>query len=209
MIKGAIRSFLKKLFRKGNGFKSTANLLLPVNYSFDNTVEIKQNSKSLIKLGNHIQLGAYTALSTVNDNSLLKTGEHFRTRRFCTIGLFGGKLLIGDYVFFNNYCSVSCMGEITIGDGTMIGENVKMYDHNHKYEIEKGVINISPDDYTIGKISIGKNCWIGSNVTILNNVEIGDNVIIGANCLIYTSVPSNSIVKHKEELIITTANPSA
>ena len=39
---------------------------------------------------------------------------------------------------------------------------------------------------------------------ITNNsiVEIGDNVIIGANCLIHKSIPSNTIVKHMENLII-------
>ena len=72
---------------------------------------------------------------------------------------------------------------------------VKIYDHNHSYKNINGVLKVDRDEFSIGKIFIGKNCWIGSNVTILNNVEIGDNTIIGAGCLIYKSIPANSIVK--------------
>ena len=92
------------------------------------------------------------------------------------------------------------MGSITIGKNTLFGEGVKLYDHNHKYHFnELKELKISRDEYKIGDITIGANCWIGSNVTILNNVEIGDNVIIGANNLIYKSIPSNTIVKAKFE----------
>ncbi len=73
--------------------------------------------------------------------------------------------------------------------------------HNHKYEFDKD-LKVDRNSFTIAAVKIGKNCWIGSNVIILKGVTIGDNVIIGANCLVYKSVPSNSIVKHQESLII-------
>jgi acetyltransferase-like isoleucine patch superfamily enzyme len=110
-------------------------------------------------------------------------------------------LTISDNVFFNNHCSISCLGKVEIGEGTFFGEGVKMYDHNHKYEFRKDGLYPFPNEFTVGEIKIGRNCWLASNVTILSNVTIGDNVIVGAGCLIYKSVPSNTIVMRKEELI--------
>ncbi|MXV17455.1 hypothetical protein GS398_19305 [Pedobacter sp. HMF7056] len=105
-------------------------------------------------------------------------------------------LIIHENVFFNNYCSVNCLGLVEIGENTLFGEGVKIYDHNHTYDYSgQGVLNIARDDFKIGSVRIGKHCWIGSNVIILNNVVIGDNVIIGANCLIFKDVPANSIVR--------------
>jgi acetyltransferase-like isoleucine patch superfamily enzyme len=111
-----------------------------------------------------------------------------------------GDVRIGDDVFFNNYCTVCAMKEITIGNGTIFGENVKIYDHNHIYKNPN--ILIKKQGYTSGSIHIGNHCWIGSNVTILKGVKIGDNCVIGASCVVYRDVPTNSIVLNKQEQII-------
>jgi acetyltransferase-like isoleucine patch superfamily enzyme len=139
---------------------------------------------------------------------VLQIEKGFSCRNFCNFLVYpNASLIIHANVFFNNYCSVNCLGSIEIGAETIFGEGVKMYDHNHLYAYDAGgVLKVERQQFDIGSIKIGKNCWIGSNVTILNNVEIGDNVIIGANCLIYKSIPSNSIVKHKEELIVHNQN---
>jgi acetyltransferase-like isoleucine patch superfamily enzyme len=126
---------------------------------------------------------------------------HFR--KFCNVIVAGvGQLYIGNKVFFNNYCSVNCLGKIEIGENTLFGEGVKIYDHNHLYSLNSNVLDVNRDEFSIGFVSIGKNCWIGSNVVILKNVIIGDNVIIGANNLIYKSIPSNVIVKQKSDFVI-------
>ena len=85
------------------------------------------------------------------------------------------------------------MKRIEIGDCTVIGENVKFYDHN--YHISDKSTPIVSQGHSTEKIIIGKNCWIGSNVVILKGVTIGDNTIIGAGCVIDKSIPANTIVK--------------
>lgn len=163
--------------------------------------------RSLTNVGiaDNVALGEGTSIYTegIFKQLTLKQGVFFR--KFCNILIYPNAMLVVDEnVFFNNYCSINCLGQIEIGAKTVFGEGVKIYDHNHKYHYEKdGTLVLEKDEYTIGHVRIGKNCWIGSNVTILSNVEIGDNVIIGANCLIYKSIPANSIVKHEENLIIT------
>lgn len=132
-------------------------------------------------------------------NSSIVIGDDFYARRNVIILSENGKITIGKKVFFNNNCSLNSLGTICIGDGSIFGENVKIYDHNHIYDNGKKIYN---SGFKIGFVKIGNNCWIGSNVTILRNVEIGDNVIIGANCLIYKSIKSNTIIMQKSDYIV-------
>lgn len=103
-----------------------------------------------------------------------------------------GCIEIGERVFFNNCCSITCMNKIKIGNDCLFGENVHIYDHNHNYrQIGK---TISQQGFSIGEITIGNNVWIGTNVTILKNVHIGNNCIIGAGCVVYKDVPEGNIL---------------
>jgi len=104
-----------------------------------------------------------------------------------------GKVQIGSNVFFNNGCSLSSLKLIEIGDHTIFGENVLIYDHNHKFR--KSDSSVKEQGYSIEEVKIGKNCWIGSNVVILKGVHIGDNSVIGAGCVVNFDVPNNTILK--------------
>jgi len=155
------------------------------------------------KIDPSIVLGQYTNFQFDSESAFLEIDKNVIFKNHCNILMYkNGFLKINKNVFFNNFCSINCLGKIEIGENTMFGEGVKIYDHNHKYDYINTNLKVENINFTIGEITIGKNCWIGSNVTILNNVVIGDNTIIGANCLIYKSIPSNSIVKHNEVLII-------
>jgi acetyltransferase-like isoleucine patch superfamily enzyme len=111
-----------------------------------------------------------------------------------------GKIFIGKNCFFNNYCSIVSRNSITIGDGTLFGENVKVYDHNHCFK--DYTTPIKGQGYTSAPIKIGNHCWIASNVVILKGVTIGDNCVIGAGCIIHKDVPPNSIVINKQNHLI-------
>lgn len=113
-----------------------------------------------------------------------------------------GVLTVNEGVFFNNNCSVNCLHKIEIGENTIFGESVKIYDHNHLF-LDSNVL-VKSQGYSYGEIKIGKNCWVGSNVMILKGVTIGDNSVIGAGCVIYKNVPPNSIVKNLSNLDIKT-----
>lgn len=88
---------------------------------------------------------------------------------------------------------------ISIGDGTIFGENVKVYDHNHCYKNPD--VPIKEQGFSSAPINIGNHCWIGSNVVILKGVTIGDNCVIGAGCIVYKDVPSGTIVVNKQDLL--------
>jgi len=127
--------------------------------------------------------------------------KNFRARDNFNITMgHNGSLQIGEHCFFNNNCSINCLGKIEIGNNNQFGEVVLMYDHNHIFPDNQQLI--SNQGYSIGEIKIGNNCWVGSNVVILKDVVIGDNVVIGAGCIIYKSIPSNSVVTNHQNLVI-------
>ena len=123
---------------------------------------------------------------------------HFRRGLQLTAEL-GGTITIGDNVFFNNDCAVHAIEEVRIGDGTIFGENVRIYDHNHRFA-DAGKA-IKGQGYSTAPVVIGKQCWIGSNVTIIKGASIGDKCVIGAGCVIDSSFPSDTVVQLKQEFI--------
>lgn len=62
--------------------------------------------------------------------SKIKTRHYFHFRIEKT-----GSLNILGKCFFNNSCTINVMSKITIGNNCLFGENVKLYDHNHIFNI--------------------------------------------------------------------------
>jgi acetyltransferase-like isoleucine patch superfamily enzyme len=153
-----------------------------------------------INISEDLAIGSYSHIQLPSTEVKIVIEPKVIFREFCNILVYkDGTLIIEENVFFNNYCSINCLGSIKIGANTLFGEGVKIYDHNHLFHFQDKNLVVEREQFKIGSVKIGKNCWIGSNVTILNNVEIGDNVIVGANNLIYKSIPSNVVVKAKAD----------
>ncbi len=108
----------------------------------------------------------------------------------------GGFLRIGDNCFFNNNCSINVKESIIIGNDCLFGESVKMYDHDHVYNLKDTLIRKS--GYKVKGIEIGNNCWICSDVIILRSSVIGNNCVIGAKEIIKTSIEDNCILTNKK-----------
>ena len=84
---------------------------------------------------------------------------HFR-KRFNILIEKNGMLEIGDNCFFNNDCSINCISNIKIGDDNLFGENVRIYDHNHKFSNKE----------------ISQNEFIGAGVIL--NFNIGNGKLV-------------------------------
>lgn len=131
------------------------------------------------------------------DRATLKIGRNCEFAHGCCLETHGkGVLEIGDHVYMNRYCIVSCQESVTIGSGCIFGPGVKIFDNNHKFSKNEGVsqeLNTAP-------IHIGRNCWIASDVVILKGVTIGDNCLIGAGCVISKDIPTGTMVKQDQQL---------
>lgn len=103
-----------------------------------------------------------------------------------------GKIQIGRQFCINRYSRIVAHEHIRIGDQVTIGQGVAILDHDHKYEMTGGKLDL--DGYTTEAIRLGNNIWIGDKCTILKGVTVGNNVVIGAHTLIHKDVPSNVVV---------------
>ena len=158
--------------------------------------ELRKNEKSSIP--NSTKIGNYTNC-IISLDAYIYFGNKINIRNNCNFVIGkNAELKIGDAVFMNNFCSINCLEKIEIGENTLFGESVKLYDHNHQYSSEK----VEQQQFNTSPIKIGRNCWLGSNVIVLKGVTIGDNVILGAGCVIHKDIPAGSVVINQQEQII-------
>lgn len=87
---------------------------------------------------------------------------------------------------------------IEIGDDTIISTNVKILAHDDS--TGRPAIHYSK----VGRVSIGKRCFIGCGSIVLCNVRIGDNCIIGAGSVVSKNIPDNSVAAGNPAKVICT-----
>lgn len=132
-------------------------------------------------------------------------GKNTTFRKYFNVYLDkGATISIGKNCFFNNGCSLNALESIKIGDGCLFGENVKIYDHNHRFS--KVETPIKEQGFTTGAVTIGKQCWFGSNVIILKGVHIGNNCVVGAGAVIDCDIPDGTLVKSDRTLTFQNIN---
>lgn len=120
----------------------------------------------------------------------------------CTIGKFlmiqgplyikctdNAILSIGNRVFFNHNCSITCSQDIRIGDNCMFANNLVIVDHDHRVDID-GV----KEELVSKPVIIEDNVWCGANVTILKGVHIGQGAVVAAGAVVTHDVPANMVV---------------
>lgn len=157
------------------------------------------SNKNKLFLGKNIRFNKNTSL-IIENSCKLKIGSNFFARKNFTARITnessknggGGNICIGENCFFNDFCSLTAMESITIGDDCIFGENVHIYDHNHNYK--DSAKKIREQGFSTSPVRIGNNVWIGTNAVVLKGVTVGDNSIIGAGCVVYKDVPADSIL---------------
>ena len=76
-------------------------------------------------------------------------------------------------------CYIQGKGKIHVGDYTQIAPNVGIISSNHDlYDNSKHIL---------GKVIIGKYCWIGMGALIMPGVELGNFTIVGAGSVVTKS----------------------
>lgn len=99
--------------------------------------------------------------------------------------------------------------EITIGDNTAVGGNVKILDNDfHPIEFEErnrllqdpcgGDSQLIPSR----PIRIGKNCFIGCNAIILKGTVLGDGCVVGAGAVVSGIFEPNCVIAGNPAKII-------
>lgn len=130
----------------------------------------------------------------------IEIGDGFTARKNVVFRISNGHLQIGKNVFMNDGCLITVRENVTVGDGTIIGQNVMIYDHDHAYRTEG-----MKKDFVTEAVNIGRDVWIGSGCIILKGVHIGDGAVIAAGSIVTKDIPSKYLfrmdVKYKCEPI--------
>ncbi len=107
-------------------------------------------------------------------------------------------LTIGDDVSLSDNVHITCISNVTIGSGTLIGSRVIVTDNSHG--VYRGEGQSAPDTvpaqrklHSPAAVVIGRNVWIGDGVAVLPGAAIGDGAIIGANSVVTGAIPAGVI----------------
>ena len=137
--------------------------------------------------GKHIAIGDNTIIQR---HSILGcwTSYHDQT--------FSPSITIGNNCNIGEYCHITAINKIVIGDGLLTGRFVLISDNSHGgLSQEEAVIPPAARKLVSkGPVIIGNNVWIGDKATILAGVHIGDNAIIAANAVVTEDVPAHTMV---------------
>ena len=126
----------------------------------------------------------------------INIGKRFRARRNVEINARdNGNINIGNNVFINSSCIITARENIEIGDNTIFGPGVVIYDNDHI--IKDGLV--ADNEFLTTPVKIGKNVWIGANTVVLKGSVIEDGCIIAAGSVIKGTVPAGTILIQKRE----------
>jgi serine O-acetyltransferase len=132
-------------------------------------------------------------------NALFKLNVPFIPRIFTELAHSKTGIDIHPGATIGNYFFIDHGTGIVIGETTVIGNNVKIYQG-----VTLGALSVKKEmAETKRHPTIEDNVVIYAGATILGgNTVIGENTIIGGNTWITESIDSNSMVYHQPELII-------
>lgn len=190
------------------------NLLVDKNFywkEFENKISEKATISEHAIISNHsVKIGDGCIIepgvvilpgSIINKNVIIRSGSQIGTNGFQFINdgtsVFsvktGGRTIIKDRVEIQHNC---CVDRGVLGGDTILETDVKL----------DNFVHIAHDDHIgertfitagvklAGRVTIGKDCWLGVNATISNGISIGDNCKITLGSVVTQNIESNATV---------------
>jgi acetyltransferase-like isoleucine patch superfamily enzyme len=142
-----------------------------------------------IFLGNRVFIGQYSYLD--GGTSSLRLGDDVHLGRFCTLRAGERGISVQDGASINIRCFLDGNGGVEIGADVLLSPGVQVISGNHVFDDPKVPIRFQGTTY--GKVSIGKDCWLGTNVIVVPGVTVGRGSVIGAGAVVTKDIPEFSI----------------
>lgn len=107
---------------------------------------------------------------------------------------FPSRISIGSHVWIGPNSHFDGRGGLTIGTGSIIARETEILTGSHYFEGDD--LEEIPYDkrFTIKRVEIGENVWMGLRTVILPGVKVGEGAIIGACSVVTKDVPPLAIV---------------
>lgn len=113
-----------------------------------------------------------------------------------------GELVIGNQVYIGDDCIISCCDRVEIGDLTLLGHGVQIFDNNsHPLDPDartadwgavvqgeaRGEIDHAP-------IRVGERAWLGFGSIVLKGVTVGEGAVVASASVVTTDVDPYTVV---------------
>jgi acetyltransferase-like isoleucine patch superfamily enzyme len=175
------------------------------NYRFFYGVRFHNSQNIMIDPSSNIESGSMLIVNKPeNENHIyIKIGKE------CWIGrnaefqsYFKSKISISDYVSVQDRCKI--LGEVMIGQYTLLAPEVfissgnHIYEHTPEYLIKEQdrILKSTPETFISYShpITIEEDCWIGKGAMIKQGVYIGRGAVVGAGALVTKNVSPYTVV---------------
>jgi len=96
------------------------------------------------------------------------------------------KVDIGDNSWIGDEVTLYSLGEIIVGNNTVVSQRSYLCAGSHEYDKTDFPIYADP-------IHVGNGCWIASDVFIGPGVRVGDGTVVGARSSVFKSLEGNGV----------------
>ncbi|RJS45404.1 acyltransferase [Nocardioides cavernaquae] len=104
----------------------------------------------------------------------------------------GGKIYIHDNVAIGQSFHITAMGDLHIGEGTVISGFVMVTDIDHEYrDVDRPVLE---QEYIHRRTDIGENCFVGMGARLQAGTTLGRGCIVGANAVVRGDFPDHCVI---------------
>lgn len=99
----------------------------------------------------------------------------------------GAAIKVGNNFGVNYGVEIYAAKSITMGDNTMVGDLVTIYDTAF-HSVDEG------SEPRVAPVTIGDNVWLGRGSLVLPGVTIGDHSVVAAGAVVTKDVPARTVV---------------
>jgi len=156
--------------------------------------DLRGNRKNIL-IGKNTTLCKYASLEVDpadSEKSKIIIGDNTLISSFAIIRTYGGTIEIGHSSFVNSFSILYGHGNLTIGDGCLIGPQVTIVPVNYGFQDRETPFRLQTP--SLKGIIIEDDVWIGAGVTILDGCVVGKGSVIGAGAVVTRSIEPYSIV---------------
>jgi acetyltransferase-like isoleucine patch superfamily enzyme len=152
---------------------------------------VRMEIPSKIFLNDRVFIGESCWISTGTINGEIRFDNDVFIAHRCTITGHGGKILLGNHVHISRNSYLNGIGDIEIGNDTMIGPNSVLISGTHNYNNVNIPIRLQEGEKL--KIRIENDVWLGASVNIMPGVTIGKGTVIGSGAVVTSDIPAYSV----------------